>query len=285
MNVYELSRNFWDFSFENPEKIKPNHAAMYFFVIEHCNRLGWKEKFGLPTVMVKDAIGIKSYNTYIKTLNELVEFGFITMIEKSKNQYSANIIALSKNYNAPNKALDKAIIKHVTKQSESTVQSTGESIDSINKPIYNNTNLPIQKSTIDDNDDVDDNYNEEEIEEQESDIVFIDGKEFLKFKGLLFPKSHIKHSSTYMSNEVSLQTFMQQNKIKSDDVGSVKALLMEFNKHLNIEGKHYEESKFKDYRQHFTNWYRRVSPEMKSSLKTPKKDKLPDGVQPAEWLS
>ena len=67
---------------------------MYFFAIEHCNRLGWKAKFGFPTTMVMDAISIKSYNTFIKTLNDLVDYGFIKMVEKSKNQYSSNIIAL-----------------------------------------------------------------------------------------------------------------------------------------------------------------------------------------------
>lgn len=143
MNIYDLSRKFWDFAFENPDKIKPNHGAMYFFAIEHCNRLGWKERFGFPTVMAMEAIGIKSYNTFINTLKELVEFGFIEMIEKSKNQYSANIIALSNFNEAHNKALDKALMKHGTKQSESTQQSTGESIDSINKQIYNTTNIPI----------------------------------------------------------------------------------------------------------------------------------------------
>ena len=51
MNGYDLSRKFWDWSFENPEKVKPNHSALYFFIIEHCNRLGWKKKFGLPTTM------------------------------------------------------------------------------------------------------------------------------------------------------------------------------------------------------------------------------------------
>ncbi|WP_051289072.1 hypothetical protein [Chryseobacterium daeguense] len=143
MNIYDLSRKFWDFAFENPDKIKPNHGAMYFFAVEHCNRLGWKEKFGFPTVMAMEAIGIKSYNTFINTLKDLVEYGFIEMIEKSKNQYSANIIALSNFDEAHNKALDKALMKHGTKQSESTEQSTDESIDSINKQIYNNTNLQI----------------------------------------------------------------------------------------------------------------------------------------------
>ncbi len=133
MNSYELSRAFFNFSFENPERINPNHIALYFFCIEHCNRLGWKDKFGLPTTMAKEAIGIRSYNTYIKTLHELVDFGFIKMIETSKNQYSSNIIALLKNDKALDNALDKAFIKHASKQSESTQQS----IDSIDKPITN----------------------------------------------------------------------------------------------------------------------------------------------------
>jgi uncharacterized phage protein (TIGR02220 family) len=136
MDYFKLTRHFWDFAFENPEKIKPNHCAMYLFIVEHCNRLGWKAKFGLPTTMVKDAIGIRSYNTYIETLNDLVEFGLIEMIEKSKNQYSSNIIAISNFNKALDKALDKATLKHVTKQSESTIQS----IDSINKQYTNNNN-------------------------------------------------------------------------------------------------------------------------------------------------
>lgn len=131
MNGYELSRIFFDWCFENPHKVKPNHVALYFFCIEHCNRLGWKNKFGLPTTMAMEALGIKSYNTYKYTLFDLVDFGFIEMIELSKNQYSSNIVALSKFDKALDKALDKAMLKHSTKQSESTAQS----IDSIDKPI------------------------------------------------------------------------------------------------------------------------------------------------------
>ena len=77
------------------------------------------------------------------------------MIERSKNQYSANIIALSKfdkaHDKALDKALDKAMIKHSIKQSESTVQS----IDSIDKQIHNSTNLPnnflLEKETKEEN--------------------------------------------------------------------------------------------------------------------------------------
>ena len=148
MNSYDLSRVFWDWAFKNPEKIKPNHAAIYFFAIEHCNRLGWKDKFGYPTTMAMEAIGIKSYNTYIKHFNELVEWNFFTLIERSMNQHSSNIISfrgVSKNDKANNEALDKAFIKHTSKQGE----STSESKRSINKPVTNNqsTNKPLKEKT------------------------------------------------------------------------------------------------------------------------------------------
>lgn len=150
---YDISRAWFNFCFDNPELVTPNHSALLFFAIEHCNRLGWKQKFGFPTTMAKDAIGIRSYNTYINTLNDLVEFGFIKMIEKSKNQYSSNIIALSKNDKARNKALDKAMIKHVTKHPLKQGESINESISSINKPITNNiepitNNINIQKQEL-----------------------------------------------------------------------------------------------------------------------------------------
>lgn len=134
MNGYELSRNFCDWAFENPDKVKPIHYAIYYFSIEHCNRLGWKDKFGLPSQMVMEAIGVKNWRTYSAGLNDLVDFGFIEMVETSKNQYSSNIVAIVKNTKAPTKALDKALSKHSTKHSQSTVSiNKQETIKQINK--------------------------------------------------------------------------------------------------------------------------------------------------------
>ena len=127
MTGYEFSRTWFDFSFANPQNVKPIHTAIYFFAIERCNRLGWKEEFGFPTNLAMEALGIKNYKTYIRSLQVLVDWGFVKWIQKSKNQYTANIIALVKNDNAPNKALDKALSNHHTKQ----VQS----IASINKQL------------------------------------------------------------------------------------------------------------------------------------------------------
>lgn len=120
MNWYDLSRAWFEYSFNNPEKINPWHSAVYFFAIEHCNRLWWKEKFWFPSQMVMEAVWIRNWRTYSKYLQDLVEWGFIEMIEKSKNQYSSNIIAIVKNTKATTKALDKALSKHSTKHSQST---------------------------------------------------------------------------------------------------------------------------------------------------------------------
>ena len=139
MNSYELSRNFWDWCFENPEKIKPIHPSIYFFAIEHCNRLGWKEKFGLPSQMVMEAIGVKNWKTYSAGLNDLVEFGFLNLIEKSKNQYSSNIIAIVNFTKAPTKALDKALDKALSEHTAKHSLKRGQSIVSIDKQLNNKT--------------------------------------------------------------------------------------------------------------------------------------------------
>jgi hypothetical protein len=149
MNSYELSRLFCDWCFENPHKVKPIHYAIYFFAIEHCNRLGWKDNFGLPSQMVMEAIGVKNWKTYSAGLNDLVEFGFIKMIEISKNQYSSNIVAIVKNTKAltkaSTKALDKALSKHSTKQGT----KQGQSIVSIDKQLNNITIKQLNNITSD----------------------------------------------------------------------------------------------------------------------------------------
>ena len=106
---YELSRDWFNWCYENPDLIKPVHTALYFFAIEHCNRLGWKEKFGLPTQMAMDAIGVKNWRTYSGAFNDIEKWGFFKVIERSKNQYSATVIAIVKNTKALSKALSKAV--------------------------------------------------------------------------------------------------------------------------------------------------------------------------------
>lgn len=151
MDGYTLSRTFWDYAFENPHKIKPNHCAVYFFAIEQCNRLGWKEKFGLPTSMAMEATGIKSYSVYKDAFDSLVENGMFECIQYSKNQYTSNIIALKENYKAHNKATIKALDKAFIKQDQKQQEIECESTDSIDKQetikpqiIEPETNKPLE---------------------------------------------------------------------------------------------------------------------------------------------
>ena len=145
INGYELSRKWFDFCFENPELISPNHSAIYFFAIELCNRLGWKTKFGFPSQMAMDAIGIKKHRTYIQYFRDLVKWGFFTLIQESKNQYSSNIISLSRASALPkmDKALDKAIAIHGSKQ----LQGMGRSNGSVDKQEINK-GKPLNTKTI-----------------------------------------------------------------------------------------------------------------------------------------
>jgi len=113
---YELSTAWFDWCYENPEKVSVTHSAMYFFIIDHWNRMGRKDKFGLPAEMTKDALGIKNYKTFSKTFNDLIDWGFLIIHQRSKNQFSANIIALVKNTTATTTALTKASRMHAAKQ-------------------------------------------------------------------------------------------------------------------------------------------------------------------------
>lgn len=133
MNTYELSRNFFNWCFENTIKVRPIHGAIYFYALDQCNRFGWKDSFGFPTDRAMEALGIRNYRTYISALNDLEEFGFITMVERSKNQYTSNVIAIVKNTIAHTKALDKATQKHSAKQ----VQSIASIDKQVNKETKN----------------------------------------------------------------------------------------------------------------------------------------------------
>lgn len=132
LSGYELSRDWFDWCFEHSDEIRPTHTALYFFAIEHCNRLGWKAKFGLPTQMAMDAIGVKNWRTYSSAFEDIVNWGFFKVYKRSKNQYSATVIGIVKNTKATTRALTKAMQRHLQKQSSS--------IAVIDKPYNKETN-------------------------------------------------------------------------------------------------------------------------------------------------
>ncbi|TAE98743.1 MAG: hypothetical protein EAZ80_06040, partial [Runella slithyformis] len=148
MTGYELSRAWFDWAFENPDLNSTNHTALYMWIIEKWNRLGQKEKFGLPAFEAMEFLGIKSYKTYKKAFDDLTQWGFVEVVTESKNQYTANIIALVNFTEAHTKASPKqvqskegALVNFTeahTKASPKHFQSTSH----IDKPINNKTNKP-----------------------------------------------------------------------------------------------------------------------------------------------
>lgn len=116
MNGYELSRSWFDFSFENPDICTTNHHALFYWVCEKWNRVGQKEKFSLPSDEAMEALSIKSKSTFYKILHDLVEWKWLIVVSESKNQHTAKVVSLNKKMikhtNGTRTALDQAINRH-----------------------------------------------------------------------------------------------------------------------------------------------------------------------------
>jgi hypothetical protein len=93
-NGYTLSKQWFEFVHETKENITPIHGALYFWIMELNNQLKWKEVIGLPTRYSMEIIGVKSYQSYKRALDDLVRWGFIRLVAKAYNQHTCNQVAL-----------------------------------------------------------------------------------------------------------------------------------------------------------------------------------------------
>lgn len=111
-NGYELSRRWFDFAFEHAE-VKCQHTALFMWIVELNNRLGWKDQFGLPTHATMEGLHIGNKTTYINALRDLAKWNFIQIVSESKNQYASTVVSLcrSKKVTAQVTALDTALIQ------------------------------------------------------------------------------------------------------------------------------------------------------------------------------
>jgi hypothetical protein len=134
MDIFELSREWWAYSAMNP--VKPMHHALYFHILNKANSLHWRKEIGLPTSYTLGMIGTTSYKTYISALEDLQTFGFIKFIERAKNQYTSNTVALVYSTKADTKASSKQLPKQV--QHNKTVNTNKESKNKVseNKEVF-----------------------------------------------------------------------------------------------------------------------------------------------------
>jgi len=144
MNGYNLSRWWFNYSFENKEA-KCQHTAIFLWCIELNNRMGWKSEFGLPTNSTMEGLSIGNKATYLNALKDLHNWGFIEIIKESKNQYQACIIRIcSEKCHYENATpLDSALIQHSTQHSDGIGSSTSVSIVPIDKQINKQTKKQV----------------------------------------------------------------------------------------------------------------------------------------------
>jgi hypothetical protein len=116
MNGYQLTRRWFNFTFDNTEA-KVQHTAIYCWLIELNNRLGWKNEFTINTQFTMEGLSIGNKNTYLSALTDLENWGFIKTIRPSVNQNYGRVITLrcydndTAVHTATTTAMDTALIQ------------------------------------------------------------------------------------------------------------------------------------------------------------------------------
>jgi hypothetical protein len=131
--------------------VTATHGILFLWLVELNNRLGWVESFQVTSTQNMQAISCKSYNTYKKCFDDLINWGFVQLIKQSKNQYQCNVIALSNFTKASDKAkakaIDNSVINQLMNQSEITddIHKTRNNKSKIKNVINHKTAVPIPK--------------------------------------------------------------------------------------------------------------------------------------------
>ena len=97
---YELTSKWFEYAREHPGRVNTNHTALYSWLVELNKGNGWAAAFGCSSAQAMQGMGVKRYETFKKTFDDLVAFGFVELVSTSTNQYSEKKIALLKNSNA-----------------------------------------------------------------------------------------------------------------------------------------------------------------------------------------
>lgn len=96
LNGYSLTKGWFEFVLDHPGTINASHTSLYLVLIEINNRLDWRENFAITSSECMALMPCSSRTTFSKCLKDLVDWGFVDIVIKSSNQYSANVISLYK---------------------------------------------------------------------------------------------------------------------------------------------------------------------------------------------
>lgn len=155
MNGYNLTHRFFDWAFSHREDFKPTVSALYFYLIEICNKLGWKQEFSISSKECMEGMGVSGYNTYKQAFDILCEHGFIKVLKKSCNSYQANIITIL-NFDRVTDEVTNRVTDRVTNEvtdkapteyERSNEQSSGDIHKTYKTIKTNNKNIKKQKNS------------------------------------------------------------------------------------------------------------------------------------------
>ena len=95
MTGYGLQKQFYEWLAETDEPVTSAHIALYHYIIQLCNRLGWKNPMDIdtPTGMLCSKIG--TGRTYKATLIDLHLWGLVGIEFWTKNQHRAHRIRIN----------------------------------------------------------------------------------------------------------------------------------------------------------------------------------------------
>ena len=108
MTGYGLQKQFYEWLAETDEPVTSAHIALYHYIIQLCNRLGWKNPMDIdtPTGMLCSKIG--TGRTYKATLIDLHRWGLVGIEFWTKNQHRAHRIRVNAEI-LPSKDINLAI--------------------------------------------------------------------------------------------------------------------------------------------------------------------------------
>lgn len=223
MNGYKLTRDWFSYTRENLDKVECKHTAMYLYIVELFNVNQWVSVLGLPTDYTMASLNIKSYKTYKKILDDLVDFNKIEFVERSKNIFTSNKIKLVKNTNASPKRL-QCDTEVTTKENGKQVQSD-YTIDNLYKLLNKETikliNLNIKDVSIFLNKNI-----SEILKEKDSKIIYpFEQKEFIEHWQIWKDYKKQEHSFKYKSEITEQAALVKLSKMTNDYKVAIKILM------------------------------------------------------------
>jgi len=94
-NGYILSKQWFEWVRKTDKNVRPIHGVLYLWIVELNNRMEWKEVFELPSKYSMESTRIIGKNNFLNALNDLIEWGFITMVKKSVSRHHGNQISIN----------------------------------------------------------------------------------------------------------------------------------------------------------------------------------------------